>query len=230
MPYFEEQENKAGGDWGSLMGKLAIKAPATTPVDYRSFFHRHAAAAPAQMQTGGRIWPKMWELASKGLSKGKMAIEELGEEAAEQAATGSAKKHEQPSAEGENQLAYPMLASASEDPFERAALRAQAHYRDVPIRPYSATEDWLAENIIPKTPLDYASWAAFGPWSKALSVPVRAGILAAGGALNPTRTTTEPAAGTGQWTTPHMQYGGMIKAAAPLAPQMLKTVRYANAG
>src|SRR5262245_25081983 len=71
----------------------------------------------------------------------------------------------------------------SMDPNELAALRMRAPYRNVPVRPYNATQDFLAQSVIPQTPLDYASMFALGPAGRMASIPLRAGALGLAGAL-----------------------------------------------
>lgn len=79
------------------------------------------------------------------------------------------------------------------DVFERAAATRRAPYRNVPVRPYNATQDFLAASVIPQTPLDYASLMAFGPLGRMASAPVRAGMLGLAGALTSDEAQAGPA-------------------------------------
>jgi hypothetical protein len=104
---------------------------------------------------------------------------------------------------GNNSLAglaqrYDTLGNLSDDPFERAALRTRQAERPLLGRQGENTVGKMIDFMIPKTPLDVATYALGGPFS----VPVKIGALVAGGLLTPSDTEAAPVSKIGKAVTP----------------------------
>jgi hypothetical protein len=203
LPYYggEDKTEMTGRALTNVLSKMQMQVPQSRPVDYRSFFR---AAAPAQMQAGGRI-------IGRAVQRVAPLIEDVGEEA------GSRLYSRMPSPAAE--LAYPMLSTATEDPFERAALRQRETVKPSRGRAYSQAQEQALQFLAPQSPLDWALYAAtMGPTGRLLSWPAKAGLIGLGGVFG--LGGTDPARAP---ELPHMQGGGrVVKAVSELAPRLLK--------